>query len=364
MSDKTEAPSGRKIADAREKGMIARSHEVNVAAGMLAAFWLLQNTVGPLAQTLHGMMRNTFVALPSDGLTLDGVSHMLFEDAWQTAVVIGPFVLSMMVVGVVAGVVQTQGLFTTSAIGLKLDRLNPIAGIQRLFSPQSLIELAKALIKVVVIGYVAYASLQKHLPELLNLGMTDMQNAIGTLATAVFDLGVQAAFAYIVLAAADYAYQYRRWYNSLKMSKQEVIDEMKRSEGDPKLKGRIRQQQRQLARQRMMQNVPKANVVLINPTHLAVALQYDRGTMAAPKVVAKGALVVAERIVEIARANGIPVIQNIPLARALYAGVKVDQEIPASLYQAVAEVLAFVFSLKQRSALRTSSAASATIIQN
>ncbi len=364
MSDKTEAPSGRKIADAREKGMIARSHEVNVAAGMLAAFWLLQSTAGQLAQTLHSMMQNTFASLPSDGLTLDGVSRMLMENAWQTAVVIGPFVLSMMVVGVVAGVVQTRGLFTTSALSPNLDRLNPLTGIKRLLSPQSLVELAKALIKVVVIGWVTYGSLQKYLPQLLTLGMTDMQNAMGTLATAVFDLGTRAAFTYAILAAVDFAYQYRHWYNSLKMSKQEVMDEFKRSEGDPKLRGRIRQQQRQLARQRMMEAVPKANVVLINPTHLAVALQYDRSKMAAPKVVAKGALIVAQRIVEIARANGVPVIQNIPLARALYAGVKIDQEIPSTLYQAVAEVLAFVFSLKQRSSMRSQPASSATIVQN
>jgi flagellar biosynthetic protein FlhB len=362
MSDKTEAPTGRKIADARDKGMIARSHEVNVAAGMLAAFWLLQNTTGQLALTLSGLMRNTFVALPTGGLSLSNVNALLFNAAWQAALVIGPFMLTMGAVGVIATLVQTRGLFNTSAISLNIGRLNPLPGFQKLFSPQSLVELFKALLKVAIIGWVAYGRVQIHLPRLLNLGTTDMSNAIGALAAAVFDLGTQTAFAYLVIAGVDYFYQYRRWYNSLKMSKQEVMDEFKRSEGDPKLRGRIRQQQRQMARQRMMENVPKANVVLINPTHLAVALQYDRNKMGAPRVVAKGAMLIAERIVEIARSNGIPVIQNIPLARALYAGVKIDQEIPAALYQAVAEVLAFVFSLKQRSVLRTQSIP-ATILQ-
>lgn len=348
MADKTEAPTPKRINEARERGQVARSMELNTAVGLLAAFYLWRSMAGPLFQTLVSLMHGSFLSLTAGELTLTAVGELFLRAVMQAGLALMPLMGGLALAGVVTGMSQTGGLFSTGQFSPNLGKLNPISGFQRLFSPHGLVELFKALAKVLLIGWVCYGPITNHLPELMSLSNLDLNGAMGILGQALSDLGMRGAGAYLVFAIADYIYQRRRWFDSLKMSKQEIIDELKRSEGDPQLKGRIRGQQRRIARQRMMQKVPQANVVVVNPTHLAVALQYDRSKMSAPKVVAKGALKVAERIVAIAKANGVPVVQNIPLARALYSGVQVDQEIPASLYQAVAEVLAFVYNLKNR----------------
>ncbi len=353
MSDKTEAPTPHRIAEAREKGDIAKSMEINAALALLASFWLLRGTATGVAQTMGDLMKSTFTQLPAGELTMDAVGSMGFGVGWKALLSFAPFVLGLLAVGVVANVVQTGGLFVPGLAAPNLQRLNPIAGLQRIFSRRGVVEMGKALLKVLLVGWVVYGVLKDQMPRLLGISGTDLHAGVAMLADAAFGLGARAALAYLMLAAADYRYQRQQWTNKLKMSRQDVIDEAKRTEGDPLLRARIRQQQRRMARQRMMDKVPKANVVIINPTHLAVALAYDRSKMSAPKVVAKGAMRIAERIVEIARANGVPVIQNIPLARALFAGVQIDQEIPPALYQAAAEVLAFVFSLRKKSGVRS-----------
>lgn len=349
MADKTEAPTPRKIADAREKGQIAKSMEINAALALLVGFWMLRGAATGLAQTMSAVMKSVFTRLPAGELTLDAVGGLGLDAVSKAALSVAPFVLGLLVVGVVANVVQTNGLFVPGLASPNLQRVNPLAGFQRIFSRRGLVEAGKALLKVLLVGWVVYGVLVDQLPRLIGLAGTDLRAGVAMLADAALGLGLRAAFAYLVLAAADYWYQRRQWMNALKMSRQEVMEEVKRSEGDPLLRGRIRQQQRRMARQRMMEKVPKASVVVVNPTHLAVALMYDRSKMPAPRVVAKGAMRIAERIVEIARSSGVPVIQNIPLARALYSGVQIDQEIPPALFQAVAELLAFVFSLKKKS---------------
>lgn len=348
MSDKTEAPTPRRIAEAREKGSIAKSMEVNAALALLAGFWLLRGAATGLAQTMGDLMKSTFTQLPSGELTMDAVGSLGLSVGWKALRSFAPFVLGLLGVGIVANVTQTGGLFMPGLAAPNLQRLNPIAGLQRLFSPRGVVEMGKALLKVLLVGWVVYGTLKDQMPRLIGIAGTDLHAGVAMLADAAFGLGARAALAYLILATVDYWYQRRQWMNGLKMSRQDVVEEAKRTEGDPLLRARIRQQQRRLARQRMMDKVPKANVVIVNPTHLAVALAYDRSKMSAPKVVAKGAMRIAERIVEIARANGVPVIQNIPLARALFAGVQIDQEIPPALYQAAAEVLAFVFSLRKK----------------
>ncbi len=352
MSEKTEAPTPRRLADAREKGQIARSPEVNAALMMVAAFWLLRGQTANIAQMLNEVMLNTFTRLPSSELTLEAVSGMGLNIALKALLAVAPFAIGLAAVGVVASVAQTGGLFVPSLAAPKLERINPLAGFQRIFSGRGLVEVGKALLKVAVVGWVAYSALKDQAPSLLALGTMDLRSGISLLVDTAFGLGTRVATVYIVIAALDYIYQRRQWLNQLKMSRQDIMQEIKSSEGDPFLKMRIRQQQRRLARQRMMDRVPKANVVIINPTHFAVALMYDKSKMSAPRVVAKGTLLMAQRIVEIARAHNVPVVQNVPLARALYSGVQIDQEIPPALYQAVAEVLAFVFSLKKKSGVR------------
>lgn len=349
MADKTETPTPRRLAEARERGHIAKSVEVNTALVLLAAFWLLRGAAARTAEALRALMQNTLAHLPGRDLSPAALSSLGLDAAWQTALAAGPFILGLAAVGLAANLAQTGGLVVPGLAAPNLQRLNPLAGIQRLFSRHGLAEVGKAFLKVLIVGGVVYATLTGQAPRLLTLANMDLRDALAVLANLIFGLGARAALAYGLLAIVDYAYQRRQWLNALRMTRHELLEEIKRSEGDPLLRQRIRQQQRRLARRRMMERVPKANVVITNPTHLAVALRYDRARMSAPRVVAKGAFLIAERIVEVARAHGVPVIQNVALARALYSGVQIDQEIPPALYHAVAEVLAFVFSLKRRS---------------
>jgi len=361
MAEKTEAPTPRRLAEARQHGQVAKSAELNAAVMLLAAAWLLSSQGAHLSGTLSGLMRRAFTHLsqagpsapPSTGLepgsawTMSGVSAAGLGLVWQLGQAIGPFFLLLLAVGVVVNVLQVGLVFTLNPLKPDLGRLNPLLGLRRFFSQNGLLELGKALAKLTLIGLVVYSALQGQSRLLLGLGQMALPQAVGTLTQLITDVALRAAATYLFLAILDYAYQRRRWFQSLRMTRQEVIDDMKRSEGDPFLRGRIRQKQRQLARLRMMQAVPTADVVITNPTHLAVALRYDPLAMNAPQVVAKGAYHVAERIVALAREHDVPIIQNIPLAQALYHLTSVGREIPAELYVAVAEVLAFVFNLRR-----------------
>ncbi|MBI4631770.1 MAG: flagellar biosynthesis protein FlhB [Chloroflexi bacterium] len=347
MSDHTEDPTAKRLGEARERGQIPKSIEINAALMMLGAFWLLRLPLNNTAQSLSDLMRHVFVQLPAGDVALDaqGFFQMVVIN---TALNLAPFVLGLGVIGMVSTLAQTGGYFNPSLAAPKLDRLNPLSGFKSLFSPQRLVELGKAALKLFIISWAIYSTLSDQWQVLLSLASLSLRDGLTVLVETVFSMGFRVGETYLVFAIADYLYQRRQFTNKLKMTKQEVKEEMKQSEGDPMIRQRILQKGRQMVRQRMMARVPKADVVLINPTHLAVALQYDRRQMGAPKVIAKGALHIAAKIVEIARANGVPVIQNIPLARALYSGVEVDREVPPALYQAVAEVLAFVFSLKKK----------------
>jgi flagellar biosynthetic protein FlhB len=250
------------------------------------------------------------------------------------------------VTGVAVNFAQTGLLWASKRIGFDFTRLNPLTGLKRIFSLQGLVEMFKALLKLLIVGWMAYSFLRDHATDMLTLGQTDLSSALlhwTELATA---LGMRVGLAYFALALADYAYQRWQYMKNLRMTKEEVKEDFKRSEGDPFIRARIRAQQRRMVRMRMMANVPKADVVITNPTHLAVAVQYNAQEMRAPKVLAKGAHHAAERIVEIARSHKIPVVQNIPVARALYHAVDIDQEIPPELYVALAEVLAYVYKLR------------------
>lgn len=274
----------------------------------------------------------------------------LYDWGLKIVLRVGPGLAAVMggilLLGVVANLGQTGLLWSGKKLSPDLNRLNPITGFKRIFSPHGLIELLRALIKLTVVGWVAYSFLDASLPVLKVLGQTGLAAGASRLAELVGGMAMRIGQVYIVLGAADYAYQRWEWMRGLKMTKQEIKEEYRRSEGDPILKSRIRSQQRRMARTRMMANVPKASVVVVNPTHLAVAVEYEPG-MAAPRVLAKGAHKLAERIVALARENNIPVVQNIPLARAMYKTVEVDQEIPPELYLAMAEVLARVFRIQR-----------------
>jgi flagellar biosynthetic protein FlhB len=347
VADKTEAPSARRLEDARKEGQVVRSQELNSAVILLVGAFLLQGLGKNLVSALQSLIANTVTGLAPMDLTEKWLEQTGYNLITTILPPLGLIMIALLLIGVAVTEAQTRFLWASKRIGFDFKRVNPINGFKRIFSLRGLVELLKALLKMVVVGWVAYSYLRGHISDIVNLSQMDLSAGAQQFAALSLNLAIRVGSVYILLAVADYAYQ--RWdlYRSLKMTKEEVKEEYRRSEGDPLLKGRIRAEMRRMARSRMMSNVPKATVVITNPTHLAIAVQYSDG-MGAPKVVAKGAMRVAERIVAIARENSIPVVQNVSLARAIYKTIDIDQEISPDLYKAVAEVLAYVYRLRGR----------------
>ncbi|PWH18086.1 MAG: flagellar biosynthesis protein FlhB [Anaerolineae bacterium] len=348
MPEKTEPPTSRKIQEARKEGMVALSQELNAAAAMLIGVWLLSSPGKKVIAELQAMIVETVTSLPSGEVSSVWFTQRIINDLLRVGKDLLLIILGLGLVGVSITLVQTNFLWSSKRITFNLSRLNPLNGFKRLFSLQGLVEWIKALLKLSLIGWVVYAYLRNQLSPLLHLTDLDFNSAVTVWGDIAIQLALRVGAAFLILAFADYAYQRWTYRRSLMMTKEEVKEEMKRSEGDPMIKNRIRGQMRKMLRSIMMANVPKADVIITNPTHLAIAIRYDPETMNAPVVVAKGAYLIAQRIVQIAIANHIPVIQNIPLARALYKTVEIDQEIPPELYVAMAEVLAHVYALRQK----------------
>jgi flagellar biosynthetic protein FlhB len=266
---------------------------------------------------------------------------------------VGPILIVGMVLGVIVNIVQTNGpVFATEALAPDLNRINPLKGAQRFFSSRAFVDLAKSLVKIGFIGFIAFSTIRDSYPQLMMMAHMDTSAALTMLGDVLFNMALRAMAGMLVLAAIDYFYQ--RWQHEkmLRMSKEEIKQEHKQTEGDPRWKARIRARQRALAKKRMMADVPKADVIITNPTHFAVALQYDSEKMGAPIVLAKGQDLIAKRIRELAQENDIPIVENPPLARTLYKEAEIGREIPAALYEAVAEVLAFVYQINQRRGAR------------
>lgn len=348
MGERSEPPSGKKLAEARSRGQVARSVELNAAAAMLMGFWLLGGPGAQLVEVLQNLLKQTVLTLPTDELTGAWLIHRIVQDGLMVLPALSQILLTLMATGIIVTVSQTGLMWAEKNIGFDLSRLNPLNGLKRIFSVQGLIELLRALLKLLVVGWAAYNYLNGRIIDLLSLGQTDLRSAISIWANVAYNLGLQVGGAYLVLALADYMYQRWNLMRTLKMTKEEVKEEFKQQEGDPMIKGKIRERARRMARMRMMKKVPQAEVVITNPTHFAVALEYKRETMRAPRVVAKGAAFLAQRIREIARENQVPVIENPPVARALYSAVELEEEVPPELYVAVAEIFAFVYNVKSK----------------
>ncbi len=346
MSDRTEQPTSRRIEEARKKGQVARSIELNTAAILLGSVFILRGPGSNLVAELKKMVVTSLAEVPKANLDEAWLRKEFFTIISNLLPPLGMILVCFLLIGVVVTLAQTRFLFATGKLKPDLTRLNPLNGLKRIFSKQGLVELGRSLLKLALVGWVAYSFLRSRSTELIQLGQESLAGGIQHWLDLAFAMATQIGAAYLVLAVVDYAYQYWSYMRSMRMTKEEVKEDMKRSEGDPFIRNRIRSQQRRMARMRMMANVPKANVVVVNPTHLAVAIEYDSDKMAAPRVLAKGAHLVAQRIVEIAKANNIPVVQNIPLARAMYKTVDIDSEIPPELYMAMAEVLAYIYRLR------------------
>jgi flagellar biosynthetic protein FlhB len=344
--ERTERPTGRRREEARRRGQVPRSADLSGALGLLGTLGVYSLFGGAVvAHAVEVFRRGLGPGAPRE-LTVDGAIGLLAGASVTMAHLAWPLVLLPGVIGACAQAVQTRGALATGALTLDWSRLSPIRGLQRVVSARGAVELVKATAKLVVVGGVAFLVLRRGWPKLVTAGAGGGAAGPGLLAQVVTDLWLWVAVAYLGLASLDYGYQWWRHERSLRMTKQELRDETKQTEGDPLLRGRVRVLHRQMAARRMMAEVKRADAVVRNPTHVAVALRYERDRMRAPKVVAKGARLLARRIIEVAGEHRVPVIENPPLARAIFKSVPLGHEIPPALYRAVAEVLAFVYSLR------------------
>lgn len=350
LEDKTEAPTPRKRQESREEGQVARSAELNSALVLASGLILIKYTIPGLGSRLKDVFITSFTAFSCNDVTVGGVFHDLVRLLLYIGLSVAPVVLGVMLVGVLANVMQVGLHISGKAMQFKGSRLNPFPGIQRMFSLNSWVELMKSLAKIGVVLAVVYSYLKQRYPELSGLAGSDFRQSCMFIGNIAWNVLLRATIVLLVIGAADYIYQKLRFEKQIRMTKQEVKEDNKRSEGDPQVKSHIRQKQREMARKRMMTEVPKADVVVTNPTHFAVALKYDARVNDAPIVVAKGQRLIAQRIKDIATANNVPIVENVPLARALYASVEIGMPIPAELYQAVAEVLAYVYRLSKKTA--------------
>jgi len=347
--EKTEAPSERRLEDARSEGQLPKSPELTTAAFFLGATVAISVAGPPLWRFLLDTMGMTLATAGDEGRRNAASIPWLQEVAFRTLVVLVGVGAGMAVLAVAVQAAQTGGLFTTKTLAPKWARLNPVANAGRILGKQGIAELVKALAKLLIIGWAVYATLADAWPDLESLAL---ESSPAALLDVVGSYGVRllrnAGLMFLVLAGADYAWQRWRTLEDLKMTKQEVKEEHKSQEGNGEVKSRRRQIARDRLRRQMFKEVPKADVVVVNPVHIAVAIKYDPAVAPAPYVVALGRRKVAERIKEIAFEAGVPVIENIPLARALVAAARIGTLIPVELYLAVAEVLAFVMRQRER----------------
>jgi flagellar biosynthetic protein FlhB len=356
LENRTEQATPKRRAQARARGEVAVSRDVSTAAALLGALGLLHVFAGPGMMKLSELLREWLTSAADAGVrnqfTSDYVQQMATKTESDLLLLILPLIAGVAVLGVGATVAQTGFMWKTEGLGFDLARLNPGPGLGRMFSTRSLAELVKSCLKVVCIGAAGFYAVRGDiglLPELVQYPLDGIVSVVGGLmfkAASSICLGVAA------LAALDYGYQRFEFERKLRMTRDEVKEEHRESEGDPQLRSRIRTVQRDMARKRMLAEVKKADVVVTNPDHLAVAIRYDQAKMAAPIVVAKGAGYLAQRIKEIAREHGVVVIENKFVARTLYKLVEIGREIPADLYRAVAEILAFVYRVRGKVPVR------------
>ena len=344
--EKTEEPTAKRKADARKKGQVGKSQEINAAFVLLAGFMVLKVLGGNAVAEIMNYSTYIYGNLNVD-INEESIMQMFIGMIILLAKTSIPLMVFIMIIGLAMNLAQVGLNFSTETISFDPNKLNPINGAKRMFSKRSLVELIKSLLKILIIGYFVITYLSDEIFQIPKLIYMDIFAGLNKMSDTIFFLAFKIIGVFIVMAVMDFAYQ--KWQNlqDLKMSKQEVKEEFKQQEGDPKIKGKIRQKQRQMAMARMMQEVPQADVIVTNPTHFAVALKYQSG-MSAPIVIAKGQDLVAQKIKAIARESNVPIVENKPLARALFAAVEIGAAIPQELYKAVAEVLAYVYRLKKK----------------
>jgi len=350
--EKTEPATQKKLEDARKEGKVAKSKELTEAFDLVVLFLVLRIFVGYVGERMVGMFDSTlgrmaeFIDVNRDAVSVSAVGTVLLNALLEGVLMVWPFFLFGVVITFLVTVYQVGWKVTTKTMEPKLSKFNPINGFKRILSKDSIFELVKSILKVVLIVYITYTSIKDEANNLFVLYEIDLFQAVALVGEIILDVGLKISLVFLVIGFADLLYQKHKFSEEMKMTKQEVKDEYKNIEGDPQIKSKQRQKMREVSQKRMMQDVPKADVVITNPTHFAVAVKYDAEVSKAPIVVAKGEDFLAQKIKEVAKENGVEIVENKPLARMLYHNVDIGAEIPPELYQSVAEILAMVYHMK------------------
>ena len=348
--DKTEKATPKKRRDARKKGQVRQSTEVNTTFCSLIMFgtlffswpWIVESLMGIYSEHLSTASLHQAI----NGLSTSEVMALLSRVLFGFFITVLPVFGIAMLAGVGINLIQVGFMFTTEPLKLKLNKISPVSGFKRMFSSKTLVDLAKSFVKIIILGYIAYSDFMVLIDEFPGYIGQDVHRSFIQIMQTAFLLALKMCLAMIFISIGDFLYQWWKYEKDLRMTKQEVKDEFKMMEGDPQIKGKIKAKQRQMSMMRMMSRIPEADVVITNPTHYAVVLKYDEHESGAPVVVAKGQDYVALRIREAAQEHNIEIVENPPLAQSLYAMCEIDDEVPTELYQAVADVLVYVYKQK------------------
>ncbi|MFA6431063.1 MAG: flagellar biosynthesis protein FlhB [Candidatus Margulisiibacteriota bacterium] len=351
--DKSEEPTPHRLREAREKGQIAKSKEVTTAVLLLFTYAMFRYLGEYIWSNLADTTQILFQLIPqAKEFDIAFAGYILLIALRGMAFVLLPIFISIFIVSFITESMQTGFVFAADPLSPKGERINPIEGFKRMFSMQGLVELVKSMLKIFIVFYIAWYAVKDELPKIVGLIESEPWDGLLIGGNIVYTIAMRVGIFYIIIAILDYFYKRWEYMRNLKMTKQEIKEEYKRLEGDPMVKQRMRDLQRQVAQQRMMAAVPQADVVVTNPTHIAVALKYDQKKGKAPILLAKGERKIAEEIKRIAEAHEITIIENVVLARSIYKTTRVNKEVPSELYQAIAEVLAYVYKIKQDRASR------------
>ncbi len=352
--EKTEEPTAKKLSDARSEGQVAKGKDLTSAVMLLVLFMVLKFTIGNMGEGFIECFNKNYTQIGDLFASTHGEYNMQYTIALIQSAALDmlklliPFFGIGFIIAIVIELAQVKWKPTSKPLQPKFSKFNPVNGIKRMFSVRTLVSLIKQIVILVVIFVVVYNKLKSRMSDIYMLYDIPLISAIMLLGDIIFDIGTVICVIYTIIGIADYVFEKRKFRKDMMMTKQEVKDEWKNTEGNPEVKNKIRQKMSEVSRRRMMQAVPEADVVITNPTHFAVALKYEQNKGKAPVVIAKGEDYLAAKIKEAARENNIEIVENKPLARMLYYNVELDEEIPPELYQAVAEVLAFVYNIKNK----------------
>ena len=352
--EKSEEPTPHRMREAREKGQVAKSKEITTAVLLLLSYMVFRYAAEFMWKEIAGMTTTLFNQVPdfAHDFSLSMVGYAFLIGLRGFAFSVGPIFIVGFLAAMIAEALQTGFVVALDPLSPKLERLNPLEGFKKLFSMQGLVETLKSILKILIVFYITWFAIKDDLPYVILLMDGQPWDALVLGGLIAYNVAIRVGLFYIIIAILDYFYRRFEYMKNLRMSRQEIKEEYKRLEGDPMVKQRMRDLQRQVSQQRMMSSVPKADVVVTNPIHLACALQYTQGKMKAPVLLAKGQRLHAEEIKKIAEEHNIPIVENEPLAQSIFHTTNVGQEVPRELYKAIAEVLAYVYKIKKEKAAR------------